>query len=213
MDPTKDAACSENEIEEETEKSHHCCSDPSSSFSNEHVKGQPRIQLGFSRFEWLALIIMALATIWICGLPPSDPMDWFQWLFYRNEPWTSPVRAALLFMAFLFFLIGNAYKRQMNRDVYSGSVKLNGVSILALSPGSIAEKASMRKGDVIIEYASEKDLTIEKLSSLAARKGPEAGQVCVVFLRDRKQYSQTLPRGPLGISAMNTTTNVLVKSE
>ncbi len=51
VDPTKDAACSENEIEEETEKPHHCCSDPSSSFSNEHVKGQPRIQLGFSRFE------------------------------------------------------------------------------------------------------------------------------------------------------------------
>ncbi len=121
-----------------------------------------------------------------------------------NGRWTMPVRAVLLFMAFLFFLIGKAYKRQMNSDVYSGSVKLNGVSILALSPESIAEKAGMRKGDVIVEYASEKDLTIEKLSSLAAKKGPEAGHVYVVFLRDRKQYSQTLPCGPLGISAMNT---------
>ncbi len=111
VDPTKDAACSENEIEEETEKPHHCCSDPSSSFSNEHVKGQPRIQLGFSRFEWLALIIMALATIWICGLPPSDPRDWFRWLFDMNGRWTMPVRAVLLFMAFLFFLIGNTSSR------------------------------------------------------------------------------------------------------
>ncbi len=71
----------------------------------------------------------------------------------------------------------------------------------------------MQKGDVIIEYASERDVTLEKLSAIVAKGGPETGQMPVVFVRDGRRYSQTLPPGSLSISAMNTTINVPLKSQ
>lgn len=95
----------------------------------------------------------------------------------------------------------------------SDHVTVRGVSIVEFSPGSSAGKAGMHKGDVIIEYGSERDVTIEKLSAVMAKRDPEAGQVRVVFMRDGQQYTQKLPSGPLGISAMNITINVPLKSE
>jgi hypothetical protein len=94
-----------------------------------------------------------------------------------------------------------------------GHLSVRGASILAFSPESSARKAGMHKGDVIIEYASERDITIEKLSAVTAKKAPEAGQVRVVFVRDGQQHSRMLPSGPLGISVINTTINVPVQSK
>jgi hypothetical protein len=88
-----------------------------------------------------------------------------------------------------------------------------GVSILEFRPESTARKAGMQKGDVIIEYASERDVTIEHLSALIAKREHEAGHVHVVFVRGGQQHSVTLPSGPLAISAMNVTISVPLKSE
>ncbi len=109
-------------------------------------------------------------------------------------------------------------KRRAIHDFIAGSVvvrdkelsKVSGVSILSVNPDSIAEKAGMRKGDVIIEYDSERDLTMEKLAEIMAKRGGEQAQVSVLFVRDRLQYSRKLPSGPLGVSAANTTVDVFV---
>jgi uncharacterized RDD family membrane protein YckC len=107
-------------------------------------------------------------------------------------------------------------KRRAIHDFIAGSVvvreeglsKVAGVSILSVNPDSIAEKAGMQKGDVIIEYDSERDLTMERLADIMAKRGGEPAQVSVVFVRDRLQYSRKLPAGPLGVSAVNTTVDV-----
>jgi hypothetical protein len=162
------------------------------------------------------LIVITIATSWIIGLPPTDPTKWVHWFFDTSNASFRPPAAALgIFLIFIYLLVRRArrkYQRQEYQDYYSGSVEVSGVSILALSSGSIAGEAGMRKDDVIIEYASERDLTIERLAATTER-GHEAGQVCVVFVRDGQQYSRMVKPGPLGISVMNTTINVLVRSE
>jgi hypothetical protein len=80
-----------------------------------------------------------------------------------------------------------------------------GVSILGFSEISVAREAGMKKGDVIIGYGGERNLTTETLSSLAARKGTGGIGIDVVFLRDGLQETLTLPPGSLGISAIDTT--------
>ncbi|MFH1113532.1 MAG: PDZ domain-containing protein [Pseudomonadota bacterium] len=83
-----------------------------------------------------------------------------------------------------------------------------GVLILGFSPESAAQKAGMKKGDVIVEFGGIGDLTTESLASLTATTNPEETGTRAVFLRDDQDYSVELPPGPLGISAMDSTTQV-----
>jgi hypothetical protein len=113
---------------------------------------------------------------------------------------------------------GNGWKAMKSRQSEpkiqgDDHLSVRGVSILEFRPESSARKAGMNEGDVIIEYASERDVTLEKLSAVIAKRGTEAGQVSVVFVRDAQQYTQTLPSGPLGISAMDSTINVALQSK
>jgi hypothetical protein len=80
-----------------------------------------------------------------------------------------------------------------------------GVSILGFRPGSAAREVGMKKGDVIVEYDGQRDLTTEVLSSLAARLRPEGVRVDVVYLRDSQHDTVELPSGSLGISARDIT--------
>jgi hypothetical protein len=116
-------------------------------------------------------------------------------------------------LVFICILVIRDYKREWIHGIFTGSAVVSGVSILGFHSESSAREAGMQKDDVIIEYASERDITIEKLSALMAKREPEAGQVCVIFVGGRQRYWQTLPSGPPSISAMNVTVNVPIKSD
>ncbi len=94
-------------------------------------------------------------------------------------------------------------------DIFS----IRGASILEFTPESHAEKAGMRKGDVIIQYGSERDITIQKLSAMTAKKEADGAQVRVVFVRDDQQRSLVLPAGPLGVSLTNATVKISPRSK
>lgn len=111
-------------------------------------------------------------------------------------------------------------KRRAVHDFIAGSVvvrdtelsKVTGVSILHLDPNSVAAEAGMQRGDVIVEYGSERDLTLDKLAAIMEKQGAESGPVSVVFVRNGLQYSRKLPSGPLGFSAVNTTVEARLKT-
>ncbi len=92
--------------------------------------------------------------------------------------------------------------RELRRPV-AGPNSVRGVSIVHFRPESRAEKAGMKKGDVIISCNGVGNLTIDGLQALAAIPKPEGMQIRA--LRDGTEYSVTLPSGSLGISAMDTT--------
>jgi hypothetical protein len=215
---TKNGACGGKEAKVEAGLVNRGCSDLSSSPSKGQAESQPKKKRGFSRSEWLGIIAFALVNLAVCGLPPANPTEWLPWIVsrsYKGVP--TPVYCWGNFFLFLYLLRFTRDARNRARQAlhgfFTGAVVVEGVSILEFEPESSAREAGMHMGDVIIEYASEKDLTIEKLSAVMAKRGLEGSQVCVVFVRDGQRSSQTLPPGPLGISAMNTTINVLVKSE
>jgi hypothetical protein len=212
VDRTKICSCRDQETKAtEVEP---CGSGLSSSPPNKQTEMQPKKKWLLSGFEWLGLIILASATFWICGLPPANPTEWFDWLFDRTyERVQTPLRALSMLLIFMYILVIRNCRGGVLHDVFTGSAVVSGVSILGFHPESSAKEAGMQNGDVIIEYGSERDLTIEKLSAIMAKREPEAVEVCVVFMRGRQQYSQTLPPGPLGISAMNVTVTVPIKSE
>ncbi len=80
---------------------------------------------------------------------------------------------------------------------------VRGVTIVDFRPESSAEKAGMKKGDVIIDCNGVGNLTIDRLQSLAALPKPEGVRIRAV--RDGIEYTVTLPEGSLGISATDTT--------
>jgi hypothetical protein len=217
VDQTKNRLGCGKEVKAEAGKANHCGPDPSNLPSKRQRESQPKKKWGLSRFEWLGLIILALLTLWICGSPPANPMDWGHWFFRESYDGVhTPMWTLYLFLVFTYLLVTRAVRSCKWRPLHNffpGSVLARGVSILEFHPESSAREAGMHKGDVIIEYGSERDVTIEKLSAIIRKREPEAGQVCVVFMRGRQQYSNTLPCGPLGISVMNVTVNVPLKSE
>lgn len=80
-----------------------------------------------------------------------------------------------------------------------------GVSILGFKSESIAGKASMQKGDVIVEYDGKRNLTTDELMSLTTVTRPEGIQVRVVYMRGAHEHSALVPPGSLGISVLDTT--------
>lgn len=82
---------------------------------------------------------------------------------------------------------------------------VKGVSILGLSPESVAGKAGMQKGDLIIEYHGVRNLTTDQLAALTATTKLKGTQPSVVFVRDGREHSLSVAPGSLGISAMDTT--------
>ena len=82
---------------------------------------------------------------------------------------------------------------------------VKGVSILGFSSESIARKAGMQKGDLIIEYDGVGHLTTDRLASLTGTTGPPRTQPRVIFVRDGREHFLAVAPGSLGISAMDTT--------
>jgi hypothetical protein len=80
---------------------------------------------------------------------------------------------------------------------------IKGVSILGFSPQSRAEKAGMQKGDVIIEYDGEGNLTTDVLLTLTKMTRPEESRMRAVYLRNGDVFALELAPGSLGISAMD----------
>ncbi len=80
-----------------------------------------------------------------------------------------------------------------------------GVQILGFAAISSAKEAGMQKGDVIIEYDGERNLTTDALSLLTGRAKAERIRVNVTFMRGDQLDVVRLPSGSLGISAMDTT--------
>ncbi|WP_157212171.1 hypothetical protein [Desulfomonile tiedjei] len=175
---------------------------------------QPKKEYGFTRFEWLGFIVMVFATFCFIGFPPANLVDWFSWLLdTSHEQIRIPLRALSTFLIFIYFMTVLKYRRQAfhDLDLYPALVKSKGVSILSFASESSARDAGMQRGDVIVEYGSETDITIEKLSAITVKKTAEIGQVSVVFMRDGQRLSKMLPSGSLGISAMDTTVSVPVR--
>lgn len=79
-----------------------------------------------------------------------------------------------------------------------------GVLIRGFRPGSTAQAAGMKKGDVIVKYGGIGNLTTESLAAFTATTNREKTSTRVAFLRDCQEHSVELPPGPLGISAMDT---------
>ncbi len=84
------------------------------------------------------------------------------------------------------------------------NLSATGVSILGFKSESIARKAGMQKGDVIVEYDGKRNLTTDELMALTTVTRPEGIQVRVVFMRDGHEHSTGVPPGPLGISVLDT---------
>lgn len=82
---------------------------------------------------------------------------------------------------------------------------VRGISILGFKPESTAKKAGMQKGDVIVEYAGTRDLTIEKLLAFIAKTRTEMAERRLVFVRGGHEHTLTVPAGSLGISAADLT--------
>ena len=80
---------------------------------------------------------------------------------------------------------------------------VRGVSIVDLRPQSSAKKTGMKKRDVTINCNGVGDLTIDRLLAAAALPNPEGVRIRAV--RNGIEYTVTLPKGSLGISAMDTT--------
>jgi formylglycine-generating enzyme required for sulfatase activity len=81
---------------------------------------------------------------------------------------------------------------------------IKGVLILGFSQRSDARKANMDKGDVIIEYNGERDLTAERFLALTAETKRHRIKPIVVFARDGYEYSVRVAPGFLGITVMDT---------
>jgi hypothetical protein len=174
-------------------------------------KGKPQHKTWFrlSAAEWLAIAIVASATFWNSDAPPADPTEWPYWFF--DTIWELE---ALLILIFLLVTRDIwRHKRQWLRNFSPGAVAVGGISIVGFHPESSARNAGMHKGDVIVEYHAERDLTIDRLSDVMARIPAEEALVRVVFMRDRQVHKELVPWGPLGISAINTTVSVPRKSE
>lgn len=221
MDHTRKCSSGDKEVRAEPGESHQCDSDPARNPSNRQAKHQPWKKFRLSGYEILGLIIVASMMFWVCGVPPSNPVDWFHWLLdTSDEHWHSPLWAIAWFLFYAEILLLTKViwdeKRQIPRGFLEGSLlapitkisKVRGVAILEVNPESIAREAGMLKGDVIVEYDSERDITSERLSAVIAAKGPETGHTSLVFVRDGRQHSRTLPYGPLGISVMDTAVRV-----
>lgn len=204
------------EVKAELGRADRCALDSNSSPDKKCSEKHLKKKWPLSRFELLGLIIMALATFWICGLPPANPAEWFHWFFNRSGHWRTPFYSLSIFLILIYLLVARdslSAKWKTLKDFFPGSIAVSGVTILRMNQDSIAAEAGMQRGDVIVEYASERDLTLEKLAAVMAKKEAEPRPVSVVFVRDRGQHSCKLPPGPLGISAVNTTVDVLVKTE
>jgi formylglycine-generating enzyme required for sulfatase activity len=81
---------------------------------------------------------------------------------------------------------------------------IKGVLILGFTQRSDAKKANMLKGDVIIEYHGERDLTTEKFLALTATTKRNKVRPVLVFVRDGYQYSARVAPGFLGVNVMDT---------
>ncbi|MFH1114742.1 MAG: SUMF1/EgtB/PvdO family nonheme iron enzyme [Pseudomonadota bacterium] len=80
-----------------------------------------------------------------------------------------------------------------------------GIRILSFTPKSDAEKAGLRKGDVIIKYHGAGDLTTEKFLALTLETRKKKVKPSLVFVRDGYEHEVKVARGFLGIAVMDTT--------
>ena len=98
---------------------------------------------------------------------------------------------------------GLTSRSRTDKPVVPAGPVIRGVKILDFSPKSDARKAGLQKGDVIIEYNGNSDLTADKLLALTAQTRRERIHPVVVFVRDGYQYSTRVSRGFLGISVID----------
>jgi hypothetical protein len=96
-------------------------------------------------------------------------------------------------------------KYRQHEDQRKDELLVKGVRILSFKPESRARKAGMRTGDVIVEYAGIRDLTIEKLLTFIAKTRTELAERRLVFVRDSYEHILSVPSGSLGISGQDTT--------
>ena len=75
----------------------------------------------------------------------------------------------------------------------------NRVVVAAVIPGSAAESAGLREGDIVSSYAGDRLFDIRTLQR-ASRSGSLGESVTVQALRDGQTVQVSIPRGPLGVS-------------
>jgi len=79
------------------------------------------------------------------------------------------------------------------------SGRSNRVVVAAVIPGSAAESAGLREGDIVSSYAGDRLFDIRTLQR-ASRSGSLGENVTVQALRDGQTVQVSIPRGPLGVS-------------
>jgi len=81
---------------------------------------------------------------------------------------------------------------------------VRGVMVLDLSPRSDARRAGLTKGDVIIAYDGTRDLSSEKLLTLAGEAKKKRIRPELTFVRDGYEHTVQVDPGILGITMLDT---------
>jgi formylglycine-generating enzyme required for sulfatase activity len=102
---------------------------------------------------------------------------------------------------------GNRAHRTLSSGSSANPVSVKGAYILDFTTGSIARKAGLIRGDVIIEYNGVRDLTSDRILELSSLRTPKS-VTPMIFVREGQEYTVALPPGDLGVS----TTDIVVQA-
>jgi len=91
------------------------------------------------------------------------------------------------FLGVRYVLVNDDVKKKYNLSVDYGALIVKGKkNELAIMPGSAAEKAGLKKGDVILEFNNEKITIKNSLSKIISKYNP-GDKVGLKILRDKKE--------------------------
>ncbi|MBI5571637.1 MAG: SUMF1/EgtB/PvdO family nonheme iron enzyme [Desulfomonile tiedjei] len=98
-----------------------------------------------------------------------------------------------------------AAERSDTRHPAPPSIPVQGVVILDFGAKSSALRAGLTKGDVIVEYDGERQLTAERLEAHIVAPERRRIKPRVAFVRDGVEYTVTLPSRSLGVIVSDKT--------
>jgi hypothetical protein len=86
------------------------------------------------------------------------------------------------------------------------SGQTNRIRISSVMTTSAAENAGISDGDVLVSYAQQRIFTFSDLQT-ASSQGVRDEPVFITIIRDDREMSLTIPRGPLGVQLIPTRVN------
>ncbi len=91
------------------------------------------------------------------------------------------------FLGVRYILINEKIQKENNLSVdYGALIAAEGKGEPAISPGSVAEKAGLKEGDIILEFNGEKITTENTLAKIIMKYSP-GDKITLKVLRERKE--------------------------